>query len=299
MVEFLRCYFPISGVETYCFLPSLVMFLIATVVSPAGVSGAFILLPFQVSVLGYTSAGVSGTNFVYNIVSIPIGVFRHIKSRTLSWNLFLLLLGGTIPGIFFGYYLRVVYLLKPERFKIFVGCVLFYLGVRTLLSSLKSARQKKNLKGSHKIEKETISLLKGTVFYGNVVYKYSTLPIVFASLIVGVVGGSYGIGGGALMAPFLISVLGLPPAITSGATLFSTWCTSVLAALFYAFGPKFGTHTQTSPDWLLGILFGLGGMAGIFVGTRLQSKVPDRLIKFILGVAVMFISLNYLSFLFK
>src|SRR5215213_5314052 len=66
-------HFPVSGVEVNPLLPLLVAFLISALTAPAGVSGAFLLLPFQVSVLGFTSPAVSPTNLVYNIFATPGG----------------------------------------------------------------------------------------------------------------------------------------------------------------------------------------------------------------------------------
>ncbi len=121
MMELFWHHFPISGVETYLFIPPLVMLVISSLTSMAGVSGAFILLPFQMSVLEYTAPGVTATNFVYNIVAIPFGVYRHIKQKRLAWHLFFILMLGTLPGVFLGYYIRVVYLPDPARFKFFAG----------------------------------------------------------------------------------------------------------------------------------------------------------------------------------
>ena len=54
------------------------------------------------------------------------------------------------------------------------------------------------------------------------------------SLIVGLVGGVYGIGGGAIMAPFLVSFFGLPVHAVAGASLFATFLTSVAGVGFYS-----------------------------------------------------------------
>jgi uncharacterized membrane protein YfcA len=65
--------FPISGVEVNPLIPFMVAFFVSFFTSMGGVSGAFLLLPFQVSFLGYTAPSVSGTNQVFNIVAIPSG----------------------------------------------------------------------------------------------------------------------------------------------------------------------------------------------------------------------------------
>src|SRR5512139_1418535 len=127
---FLEIFFPVSGVKTSIFLPPLVAMVVSFFTSMGGVSGAFLLLPFQVSYLNYTSPSVSGTNFIFNIVAIPSGVYRYIKEGRMAWPLTWVVIVGTLPGVFIGYYLRVLYLPDPKVFKLFVGCVLLYIGIR-------------------------------------------------------------------------------------------------------------------------------------------------------------------------
>ncbi len=287
-----QIYFPVSGIKTYIFLPPLIMFFISSIVSPAGVSGAFILLPLQLSLFGYTSCGVSGTNFIYNIVSIPLGSYQYIKEKKLSWTLLLLFILGTVPGIFLGYVIRIKYLPNPFYFKVFVGMVLFYLGIRCLMDSFSSSKGEK--RNSIKIIKEKIGFSTCSIITPKSTIKYNTFAVFFPSLLTGVIGGAYGIGGGAIMAPYSVSILKLPVYIVGGATLISTWFSSIIAALFYAFGP-FSNNSATIPDFSLGLLFGLGGMAGIYVGTKLQKRLPASTIKLILGIAIFFISLKYIA----
>ena len=76
-MELFYMLFPVSGVKTYIFIPPLVAFILSFFTSMGGVSGAFLLLPFQMSFLHFTSPAVSSTNFLYNIVAIPSGVYRY------------------------------------------------------------------------------------------------------------------------------------------------------------------------------------------------------------------------------
>ena len=134
MFDALLVRFPASGVETFLFFPPTVALFISFFTSMAGVSGAFVLLPFQVSVLGFTAPSVSATNLLYNVVSTPGGIYRFIRADRMAWNLAGTLTAGLIPGILMGYYLRVVYLPDPALFKAFVGLLLFFLGARLLVS---------------------------------------------------------------------------------------------------------------------------------------------------------------------
>ena len=110
----------------------------------------------------------------------------------------------------------------------------------------------------------------------------------------GVLGGVYGIGGGAIIAPFLVAIYNLPVYTIAGATLIGTFATSVAGAGFYQFAAPFFAGMQVQPDWMLGILFGLGGCCGTYVGARTQRYVSSRWLKLLLALLILFVSANYL-----
>ena len=57
-------HFAVSGVETWLWLPPLAACVISFFTSMVGISGAFLLVPFQMSVLGFASPSASATNLV-------------------------------------------------------------------------------------------------------------------------------------------------------------------------------------------------------------------------------------------
>jgi uncharacterized membrane protein YfcA len=122
-------------------------------------------------------------------------------------------------------------------------------------------------------------------------YDYKLLPLGILSLLVGIVGGIYGIGGGVIIAPFCIAVLGLPVYTVAGATLFGTFLVSIAGALFYSVIPSM---VNTSPDWALGALLGLGGIVGLYLGARVQRYVPQKPIKLMLGLTMLGLGLKYI-----
>ena len=73
-----------------------------------------------------------------------------------------------------------------------------------------------------------------------------------------------------------------------------TLITSVAGVIFYSIIPAKGGMV-TSPDWLLGFLFGIGGFVGIYLGARFQKFVPQRVIKLMLGVIIVFLAVKYIS----
>jgi len=316
----LLVHFDISGVDTWIFLPPLVAFIVSLFTSMGGVSGAFLLLPFQMSFLGFTSPSVSATNFVFNIVAIPSGVYGYLKQGRMAWPLTWVVIVGTLPGVFIGYYLRVVYLPEPKTFKFFVGWVLIYIGARLLyemtprsrrgkkemkaleekfnqhVKDLKKARKGRissGLPGDAVIKTISFSLSKVEYEFWGQQFSFHTTGMFFLAFVVGVIGGTYGIGGGAIIAPFCMAVFDLPVYTVAGAALMGTFLTSIAGVFFYSVIPAAG-ELSTKPDWLLGILFGTGGIAGMYAGAGLQKYVPQKFIKLMLGLIITFLAVRYI-----
>jgi len=61
----------------------------------------------------------------------------------MAWPLAWVIIVGTLPGVFLGAIIRIKYLPDPKNFKLFVGCVLLYIGIRLLLDLTKKAAEKK------------------------------------------------------------------------------------------------------------------------------------------------------------
>ena len=124
----------------------------------------------------------------------------------------------------------------------------------------------------------------------------STIGILSLCFVVGIVGGAYGIGGGAIVAPFLVAVFGLPVYTTAGATLLGTFVTSIAGVIIYAILASVYADSglAITPDWMLGLSFGIGGALGIYTGTRLQKYLPVMVIKIILAACLLFVAGKYI-----
>ena len=312
--------FPVSGVDTNPAVPFLVALVVSTFTSMGGISGAFLLLPFQVSVLGFTSPAVSPTNLVYNIVAIPSGVYRYLREGRMNWPLTWVVILGTLPGLVFGALIRVKYLPDPRNFKLFVGCVLLYIGLRLLYDQTPAARRKKAkiLEFESSVHQRLQAVLKesgrstgrglppaarvktSAWSWRQVSYEFLgetfsfNAPALFAlALAVGLIGGIYGIGGGAIIAPFVAAIFGLPIYTIAGAALLGTFITSVAGvAIYYCLAPFFPSQAL-APDLALGALFGIGGFCGMYAGARLQKYIKAMFIRIGLGLIISGLALKY------
>lgn len=317
-------YFPVAGIEVAPWVPFVAGFLVAFFCSMGGVSGANLLLPFQMSVLGFTTPAVSATNHLFNIVAIPSGVYRFIREGRMVWPLTWMVIVGTVPGVLVGVWARVHILTDPTYFKVFAGLVLLYIGAMMVQSLLKkpapgadnkSAEKRfqeltsKFSKSKEEAEKKgkeplpttevlTFGLKKMEYkFYGET---YSVNPVIIMSFsaFVGIVGGIYGIGGGAIIAPIFVAIFKLPVYTIAGACLMGTFITSLVAVAFYQILAPFYPHLTVAPDWTLGLLFGFGGALGMYLGARAQKFVPAKAIKWILAAILLFTALRYIAEIF-
>ncbi len=140
---------------------------------------------------------------------------------------------------------------------------------------------------------QCIAISKKTRFdFRNATHFFSTSGLLGLAFTVGIIGGVYGIGGGSIIAPFLITFFKLPVYTIAGAVLLGTFTSSVAGVAFYSFIPINGT--VAAPDWMLGLLFGVGGLLGMYFGAKMQKYISEKWIKLVLGIIVFIIAFQYI-----
>ena len=303
-------FFPVSGVEANPIMLLLVAFCICFFGSMGGISGAFLLLPFQMSFLGYTLPSVTATNHLFNVLAIPSGVYRYWREGRLMWPLVWIVIIGTLPGVFIGVFIRVHYLPNANDFKLFVAMVLFYMASKMFLDMFRKTQKDQEKAMQNKLSKafegnsrkkngKTTSQMVSLNFHVLCFRCYEiefSVPFwaIFAlSLAVGIVGGIYGIGGGAVIAIFFVTFFKLPIYIVAGATLLGTFVTSLAGVAFFEVMDICYPNSSLAPDWSLGLIFGIGGALGMYCGARCQKFVSPKYIKCILILAMTITSCKY------
>jgi hypothetical protein len=250
------------------FVALVAAFAIAVVATPAGISGAVLLLPFQVSVLGTPSPAVTPTNLLYNVVATPGALYRYWRQGQTGGRLALQLIAGTLPGVIAGSVIRVRFLPSAHLFDFVVAAVLLPLGAWLALTRPAAAGDTRSARD------------------------IPVVAVVLLAVMVGCIGGIYGIGGGSILAPVLIGA-GRSPKEVAPAALASTFVTSVAGVITFLI-LSIGHHGSVAPDWPTGIALGIGGLAGAYTGARLQGRLPEVLIRRIVGVLVVAIGARYL-----
>ena len=243
-------------------------FAVAVAATPAGISGAVLLLPFQVSVLGTPSPAVTPTNLLYNVVATPGALYRYWRQGQTGGRLAFVLISGTLPGVIAGSVIRVELRPGPRVFDVLVSAVLLPLGSWLVATGPAAGRR---ARPRWLIPAPALAVL---------------------AVGVGCVGGIYGIGGGSILSPVLIGS-GRPAAEVAPAALASTFATSVAGVVTFTI---LSAHQRgaVAPAWATGVALGIGGLTGSYTGARLQGRLPEALIRRMVGVLVIAIGARYL-----
>jgi uncharacterized membrane protein YfcA len=244
-------------------LGAAIAFCLSAVTTPVGVSGAVFLVPVQVSILHTPNPALTPTNLLYNLVAIPGALLRFHSEGRLGGHLLWLLSLGTLPGVVAGAIIRVEFLSGPEEFLAVIAVVLLPLGVWLLLGQPAPVREQGDRRG----------------------------VIVLSSVVVGTVGGVYGIGGGSILAPVLVG-LGYTVREVAPAALAATFLTSIVGVATFAV-LSLSANGDIAPDWTVGIALGLGGLAGGFLGARFQERVPEQTLRRVLGLLALGLGIRY------
>ena len=237
--------------------------IIATVTSPAGVSGAVLLLPFQVSVLGTPSPAVTPTNLLYNVIATPGSLYRYWRQGQTGGLLTRQLLVGTLPGVVVGSVIRVELVPGPQAADAIIAVVLIPLGTYLVV---RRTGTKPSGAGRH-------------------------APIVPIAAVVGLRRRHLRDRRRVDPRPILIGA-GRSPADVAPATLASTFATSIAGVV--TFVVLAGLHSGSiAPDWGIGVALGVGGLIGGYCGARIQPRLPEETIRRLLGVIVATIGVRY------
>jgi uncharacterized membrane protein YfcA len=203
------------------------------------------------------------------VVATPGALYRYRRQHQTGGRLALILITGTLPGVITGSVIRVELVPGPRVFDLMVAALLLPLGI--WLTATRNHNSDQSARSARRIPAPVLIGL---------------------AALTGCAGGIYGIGGGAILSPILIGS-GRPAAEVAPAALASTFVTSLGGVLTFTLlsireGP-------VAPNWPTGIALGIGGIAGGYLGARMQSRLPDTLIRRTLGILAIAIAAQFLK----
>ncbi len=249
-----------------------------------GVGGGFLTTPLLIF-MGIPSAVAVGTQGSQLIASGVSGVIGYWRKGHVDFLVgIIMLVGGIIGsviGIFFFQFIKYIGqmdLIISILYIVLLGSI----GIMMLFEGVFTMFRKKTMRSE-------FNRLKSPSLVARLPYKMrfprSKLYIsVFVPAGIGVVSGflvsTMGVGGGFLLVPAMIYILGMPPLLVAGTSLFQIIFTSAFATIMHS-------TVSNSVDILLAIFLILGGVIGAQIGVLASKKVTGAKARVILALIVL------------
>ena len=108
----------------------------------------------------------------------------------------------------------------------------------------------------------------------------SVIPPLIVGVLVGVLAAIMGVGGGFIMVPAMIYLLGMPTKVVVGTSLFQIIFVTGFTTLLHA-------TTNYTVDVVLAVLLLVGGVIGAQIGTRIGVKLKAEQLRILLALMVL------------
>lgn len=255
-----------------------------------GVGGGFLSTPFLIF-MGLPPGIAVGTQSSQLVAAGTTGVLGYWKRGNVDARMGGVMLGGSITGSFIGV---LVFRLLQHTGQIDVVIPILYvlllgsMGCIMLAESLRSAMKVSKGKEAKRFRLYHHPLLRGlpykVKFPRSQVYVSALVPAGIG-FISGLLVSIMGIGGGFLLVPAMIYILGMPTMLVAGTALFQMMLTALITGVLHAV-------TNHSVDLVLAVLLILGSVIGAQVGVRLARKVSGVYARLILAAILLVVSIQ-------
>ncbi|QIE57181.1 sulfite exporter TauE/SafE family protein [Pikeienuella piscinae] len=248
-----------------------------------GVGGGFLITPFLIFI-GIPPAVAVATGANQIVASSFSGVLAHLRRRTVDIKMGLVLTIGGALGSVIGVYvfsilraLGQIELLVSLCYVVFLGII----GGLMFIESVNALRRSKS--GAPRRPRKHHGWIHGLPlkmrFRTSKLY-ISAIPPFVIGIGVGVLAAIMGVGGGFIMVPAMIYLLGMPTAVVVGTSLFQIIFVTGLTTFLHATE----NHTVDAP---LAVLLLLGGVVGAQFGAQLGVRMKGEQLRILLAVMVL------------
>lgn len=274
-------YLPIAGISVNIFTLLAIGGGIGLLSGIFGVGGGFLMTPLLIFIgIPPVVAVATGAN---QIVAASIsGVLAHWRRGNVDIKIGIVLLIGGLIGSTFGVYLFSL-LKKIGQVDLVVNiCYVVFLGIigsLMLIESIKAMmeQKQKKIKKSH-IHNWTHGLPFKMKFRRSRLYISALLPLTLG-IFVGILSAIMGVGGGFVMVPAMIYLLGMPSVVVVGTSLFQIIFVASNVTILQAINNQ-------SVDVFLALVLIVGGVVGAQYGARLGAVLKGEQLRGLLAMLV-------------
>ncbi|NIA67491.1 sulfite exporter TauE/SafE family protein [Pelagibius litoralis] len=249
-----------------------------------GVGGGFLMTPLLIFI-GVAPAVAVATEANQIMAASVSGVLAHWRRGNVDFRMGgVLLLGGTLGSVFgvwlftflrgLGQLDLVISLCYVVLLGV-VGSLMFVESSRALFRRRRQADVRRKLHQHHWMHGLPFKMR----FRKSKLYISALLPILIG-FIVGVLAAIMGVGGGFIMVPAMIYLLGMPTSVVVGTSLFQIIFVTGTVTFLQA------TQNQTV-DALLALILLTGGVIGAQIGTRVGTRLRGEQLRVLLALLVL------------
>ncbi len=281
----MQIYLPIAEVSVNAFLLLGLGGMVGVLSGMFGVGGGFLMTPL-LFFIGIPPAVAVATEANQIVASSFSGVLAHFKRKTVDLRMGCVLLVGGLFGAALGVlvfnYLKSmgqVDLLVRLSYVVFLGII----GSLMFVESLNAIRKSRRNTGPVKRKKHNwIHGLPFKIRFRVSGLYISVIPPIIVGICVGILAAIMGVGGGFIMVPAMIYLLGMPTKVVVGTSLFQIIFVTGFTTLLHA-------TTNYTVDIALAVLLLVGGVIGAQIGTRIGTYLKAEQLRILLALMVILV----------
>lgn len=250
-----------------------------------GVGGGFLMTPLLIF-LGIPPAVAVGTEAPHVLASSVSGVIAHWRRKNVDFKMgFFLMIGGVVGstvGVNLFKILKVfgqIDIVIQMLFLIFLG----FIGFSMAFESAKTTITKYRTTSSIRTKLHQHSWIHGLPFklrfHRSKLY-ISAIPPIIIGFFVGVLSAMMGVGGGFIIIPAMVYLLGMSTNVVVGTSLFQIIFVTANSTFFQS-------YLNQTVDIVLASLMIVGGVIGAQIGARLGTKLKAEYLRGILAILVL------------
>jgi uncharacterized membrane protein YfcA len=244
-----------------------------------GIGGGVVLMSILTLLLGLPASVAVGTASLYNFLTKAFGAFEHFKLKNVDISLSRWLLVGAVPANLVSAWMVTGLaqrldvasgaLAQFQRdLKTVVAAAVLVSVVMLIINFTHHGRRPEDVPPTALAER-----LRKRV-------RLRRAVAVVLGAVIGALMGATAVGGGVILMPVLIMVFGLCASRTVGTSIFVSTVLTMITAILYGRG--------TQMDWQTAVLMAAGSMVGVYWGSKLCVKMPERALRLLVIVIVIF-----------
>ncbi|HQU66951.1 MAG TPA: sulfite exporter TauE/SafE family protein [Albidovulum sp.] len=285
----MQVYLPIAEVSVNAFLLFGLGGIVGLLSGLFGVGGGFLITPllFFIGIPPVVAVATGANQVVASSVS---AVLAHLKRKTVDLRMGTVLLAGGIMGSALGIWvfnilsrqgqIDVVVQLSYVIFLGLIGALMFQESLRTLRRS--RAGPVAPIKRHQHL---WVHNLPFKVKFRTSGLYISVIPPLMVGLLVGVLAAIMGVGGGFIMVPAMIYLLGMPTKVVIGTSLFQIIFVTGFTTFMHA-------ATNNSVDLMLALFLIIGGVVGAQIGSQFAARLKAEQLRILLALLVLGVCLK-------